>query len=149
MDNVEEQIRALQTSVRRQRFAIVALAILLAFVAEELRPAGDATFHTITCKAWRVVDKDGKERIRAGTVDGDAGVTWFDTDGKMRIAAFAAADGLARVAWFDKEGKERIGASTFADGLAGIGWLDRDGKERIAAGTQADGTVIYPTADGK
>ena len=43
----------MQTSVKRQRFAIIALAgIIVAggFIAA-VRPAGDATFDTITCKS--------------------------------------------------------------------------------------------------
>ena len=67
MDNIQDQIRALQTSVRRQRFAIFTLATILASSAliGAVRPAGDATFDTITCKGWQVVDKDGKQRISA------------------------------------------------------------------------------------
>ena len=80
----------MQKSIKRQRFAIIALAgIIVAggFVAA-VRPAGDATFDTITCKQWKVVDAEGKERITAFTnPDGMAGVTWNDKDGKKRIAA--------------------------------------------------------------
>jgi hypothetical protein len=97
MDSIEDQIRALQTSVRRQRFAIVTLASILASSAliGAVRPAGDATFDTITCKSWKVVDKDGKERIAASTqADGTAGVAWLDKDEKERIAALTRADGI-------------------------------------------------------
>ena len=59
-----------------------------------IQPAGDATFDTITCKAWRVVDKDGKQRIGAGTfANGQASADLTDKDGKMRIAAGTFADG--------------------------------------------------------
>ena len=107
MDNIQEQIRALeasvtsqQTSIRRQRFAIVALASILAGSAliGAVRPAGDATFDTITCKDWRVVDNDGKVRIHAcATADGGAEVVWRDKDGKGRIIAVTTADGSAAV----------------------------------------------------
>ena len=86
---------------------------------------GDATFDTIICKRWVVVDKYGKVRIDART----------------------DADGQASVYWLDKDEKLRIGAGTSADGSAAVVWLDKDEKTRIAAGTFADGTVILPTKD--
>ncbi len=175
MDTIQEQIRALQTSVRRQRFAIVTLASILAGSAliGAVRPAGDATFDTITCKEWKVVDKDGKTRIgavtradgtaglalldkdgktRIGAVmgfDGGATVAWYDKDGDFRIGATTLLDGSATVRWFDKDGRERIAAYTLANGAAGLALFDKDMKQRIRAGVSADGTVIYPTKDGK
>ncbi len=90
---------------------------------------GDNTpnFDIVTCKELRVVDKDGKLRIKAGT----------------------RADGRASVYWFDKDGELRIDVSTFADGQASVRWLDKDGETRINAGTLADGTVVLPTEDRK
>jgi hypothetical protein len=175
METIQQQIGALQTSVKRQRFAIVALAgIIVAggFVAA-VRPAGDATFDTITCKGWKVVDADGKLRIVAGSeVNGKAGVVWVDkegkqrimastfsnqsasvqlrdTDEKMRISTATYTDGEACVGWLDKDGKVRISASTKANGFASVGWLDKDEKMRISAGTFADGNVVLPTEDAK
>ena len=209
METIQQQIGALQVivakqqvSVKRQRFAIIALAgIIVAggFIAA-VRPVGDATFDTITCKEWNVVDGDGKERITAFTnpdgqasvqwlavfavafvgyvvsqrnptfgtitckgwkvVDADgkqrivagthaeeAGVQWLDKHGKKRIAAATLADGQACVAWIDRDEKVRINAATHADGQAGVAWLDKDGKARISAGMEADGTVLLPTTD--
>ena len=173
MDNIQDQIRELQTSVRRQRFAIVALASALTGIAfvGAVSPAGDATFDTITCKAWRVVDKDGKGRIRAATLpDGSAFMLWNDKDGKtriragtdpngtadvawlgkdekLRIVAGTSPDGDAGVVWKDKDGKIRIGASTAPNGTAAVAWVDKDEKVRIIAGTSHDGTVALPTKD--
>ena len=97
METIQQQLNALQTSVKRQRFAIVALAgIIVAggFVAA-VRPAGDATFDKITCKGWNVVDGDGKERITAfSNPDGEASMGWFDKDGKVRIGAGTLVDGV-------------------------------------------------------
>jgi hypothetical protein len=142
MENIQAQIQALLTSVRRQRFAIVGLATLLAgsVLLRAVSPAGDATFDTITCKEWKVVDTDGKLRIIATTdADGTAGVRWLDTDGKGRIAANTDADGNASVDWFDKDEMLRIFANTAADGSAGVVWWDKDEKGRIIASTLADG----------
>ena len=126
METIQQQIGALQlivakqqASVKRQRFAIIALAgIIVAggFVAA-VRPAGDATFDTITCKGWNVVDKDEKVRITATTfAEGHTGVGLRDKNGKLRISASTNADGSANVTWFDKNGTFRISASTNADG---------------------------------
>ena len=96
METIQQQIGVMQKSIKRQRCAIIALAgIIVAggFIAA-VRPAGDVTFDTITCKGWNVVDKDGKE--------------W--------ITAFTNPDGQASVQWNDKDGKRRIDATTFANG---------------------------------
>ena len=175
MDNIQDQIRELQTSVRRQRFAIVALASALTGIAfvGAVSPAGDATFDTITCKAWKVVDKDGRARIGADALpNGAASIAWVDKDGKPRIGAYTLPDGRAGMTWFDKDGKERISAATESDGLAGVAlrdkygkdrinattdpdswakmaWYDKAGTIRIGAVTRPDGTVILPTTDLK
>ena len=151
---LQTQIDELKASSKRQKIAIIALAgvIVAGMGVAAIQPAGDATFDTITCKAWRVVDKDGKLWIAAtANADGkgDAGVGWLDKNGKIRIAAGTNADGGAGVSLFDKDGKERIAATTFADGDAGVGWLDKDGKQRFDATTNADGTVKLPTRDLK
>ena len=149
---LQTQIDELKTSSKRQKLAIIALAgVIVAGVGiAAIQPAGDATFGTITCKDWRIVDKDGKQRIDAGTnADGDASVTWLDKDGKMRINATTLADGNASVQWWDKDEKLRIAAVTLADGQASVQWRDKDGKVRMAAVTRADGTVVLPTSDLK
>ena len=126
---LQTRIEKLETSLNRQKIAIIALAgVIVAGVGiAAIQPVGDATFDTITCKAWRIVDKDGKQRISAETF----------------------ADGKASVQCFDKDEKQRISAATFADGDAGVQWSDKDGKMRINAGTTADGTVVLPTSDLK
>jgi hypothetical protein len=159
MENIQAQIQALLTSVRRQRFAIVGLATLLAgsFHAGcadrgAVAPTGDATFDTITCKGWKVVDKDGKIRILAGTTaDGETSVIWRDKDGNARINAGTTAHGTAGVAWADKDEKPRITASTSAAGDADVVWLDEDGKRRLRANTSTAGTagVVWWDRNGK
>ena len=149
---LQTQIDELKASSKRQKIAIIALAcVIVAGVGvAAIQPAGDATFDTITCKAWKVVDKDGKQRIGAGTnADGNVGVRWFDKDGVERIGATTFASGNAGVQWLDKEGKMRIAATTYADGSASVQWNDKDEKLRISAGTNADGTVKLPTRDLK
>ena len=152
METIQQQIGALQTSVKRQRLLNIALlGIIVAggFIAA-VRPVGDATFDKITCKGWNVVDKDEKVRIVAATLaNGQASVTWLDKDEKARIGAATFANGDASVAWLDKDGKLRIKAVTFADGEASVSWHDKDGKGRIMAATLADGTVVLPTEDLK
>lgn len=154
MDTIQDQLQELKVSVRRQRLAIIALASVLTGIAlvGAVSPAGDATFDTITCKTWRVVDKDGKIRIGASALpDGMAGMMWFDKDGKERISVSTKPDGWASVLWSDKDGKGRIGAGTLADGQASVVWSDKDGKVRIAASTLPDGEagVTWFDTDGK
>ena len=172
MDNTQDQIRELQTSVRRQRFAIVALGTILVgtTLIGAVRPLGDATFDTITCKEWIVVDKDGNTRITAYAANGGAAVSWRDRNGqpritasalangsagvsfcdkdeKGRITAFTHANGDATVSFCDKNGKRRIVASTLSSGVAGSTWFDGSERMRIVAGTSEDGTVLLPTFD--
>ena len=157
MEIIQQQIGALQVivakqqaSVKRQRFAIIALAgIIVAggFIAA-VPPFGDATFDTITCKTWKIIDKDGKMRIGATTdANGYASVQWHDKDGKQRIAAATFADGNATVSWLDKDEKLRITATTFSDGFSSLAWFDKNMKTRIEAGITADGKVLLPTKD--
>ena len=124
-------------------FAVVIIALAVILVTPR-----DATFNTITCKGWNVVDGDGKQRITAFTnPEGDAGVQWRDKDGKGRIGASTFADGDASMQWIGKDGKVRIGASTDAKGNAIVVLGDNDGKSRIGAATFSDGTVGLPTKD--
>ena len=165
----------MQKSIKRQRFAIIALAgIIVAggFIAA-FRPVRNATFDIITCKGWQVVDKNGKPRIAAEIYDDSnqrADVTLYDTNGRTRISAVTFDDGYAVSSWYDANGKKRISASTFVDGHAavmfedkqgetrfsastedngapGMMWYDKDGKPRIAALIGSDGTVVLPTRD--
>ena len=126
METIQQQLNALQISVKRQRLLnIVLLGVIVAggFIAA-VRPVGDATFDIITCKGWKVIDADGKRRIMASTIDGQTGVVWFDKNEKLRIAA-----------------------ATRAEGKAVVVLSDRDEQLRIVAATRADGTVMLPTQD--
>ena len=88
---LQTRIEKLETSLNRQKIAIIALAGVAVFFA--VKPHG-----VITCDGWRVVDKDGKERINATTVaNGNAGVTWWDKDEKLRIGATTLADGTVQL----------------------------------------------------
>ena len=102
METIQQQLNALQISVKRQRLLnIVLLGVIVAggFIAA-VRPAVDANFDKITCKGWKVVDAHGKERITART----------DLDSNSRPCA--------GISWFDKSGAERISASKYFLALA-------------------------------
>ena len=105
---LQTQIDEMKRSLNRQKLINIALAsVIVAGVGvAAIQPAGDATFDTITCKAWKVVDNESRVRIAAGTyANGEAGVVWMDKDGKKRINAGTYADGEAGVVWLDKDGK--------------------------------------------
>ena len=96
MENIQQQVAALQKSVQRQRIAIFVLAGICTagVLVGATKPTQDATFDTITCKKWVVVDGDGKPRLETVTsADGNAVLTLIDKDGKPRIAAGTTADG--------------------------------------------------------
>jgi hypothetical protein len=117
--NTEHRIRALGSSLRRQRDAILARSAVVASagLSAATRPVGSATFDNVTCKEWVVVDQDGKPRIGSRThADGTAGVQWIDKDEKTQIDAATSPDGAASISWLDKEGMPHIYASKFADG---------------------------------
>jgi hypothetical protein len=138
MDIIQDQIRELQATVKELRERLDALQ------------SGDATFDKIICKAWQLVDKDGKARVGAGTKDnGTAAMAWADKDGTARISIVTREDGIAGVLWLDKDGKGRITATTLPNGDATVCWNDKDEQSRFLAGTRANGTVIYPTRNGK
>jgi hypothetical protein len=160
MDTIQDQIRELQTSVRRQRLAIVALASVLTGIAliGAVRPAESASFDKITCdkilcNSWTIVDKDGVGRITAGALlDGNADMRWLDKDGRVRIHARTDSDLLSGILWYDKDGKRRITAGTLPDGRAGVEWRDKnEEKLRISASTNSEGDayVIWRDKDGK
>jgi hypothetical protein len=151
MDQITQQIESLNTRVRRQQYAVVALFAVLAGIVVYFK-IGDAnaTFDRVTCREWVVVDTDRKIRIGAGTsADGQVSIQWYDKDEKLRIAAGTVTSGQASVQWFDKDGKPRIAAGTVASGQAAVQWFDKDGKMRIDARTRADGTVVFPSATGE
>jgi len=176
LETLSADFRTLKISVQRQRIVIASLAAIIgvgAFIGAT-HPVGDGSFDTVTCRAWKLIDKDGTLRIGATTfADGEAVVQWFDKGGKMRIVAATDADGdatvqmndkdgksrisaatqaggQASVQWNDKNGAKRIDAGTFPDGTAAVQWVDKDGKTlRILARTRADGTVVLPTKDEK
>ena len=127
METIQQQIGALQTSVKRQRLLNIALlGIIVAggFIAA-VRPVGDATFDTITCKKWIVVDADEKVRIVAETF----------VDERL----------LSGVIWRAKDGMARIVAGTDANGNASVQLSDKGERVRIEAGVGSNGTVLMPT----
>ena len=76
----------LQTQIDELKAEVAQLKALL--------NGGNPKFGIITCDGWRVVDKDGKQRIGAKTnADGIAAVQWWDKDEKMRIVAGTTPDG--------------------------------------------------------
>ena len=129
METIQQQIGALQTSVKRQRLLNIALlGIIVAggFIAA-VRPAGDATFDMITCKGWKVVDNRGNVRIRAAT-------------------CAPIEPEVAMMQLFDKEGNVKIAALTTANGIPSVMMYDNV-QVRIAATILSSGTVDLPTKD--
>ena len=174
---IDEQLTSMRSTLWRQRVFNVVLVctVVVAALSPSYFPqfGPDATFNTVNCKTWNVIDANGNLRISATTTpDGSTSMTWLGKDGKPRIGATIAADDSASLAFADKDGMPRIGASTSADGNGGISlfgndgkprigvtiaadgnggmtWFDKDGNSRITASTAADSTVTLPTTDLK
>ena len=174
---IDEQLTSMRSTLWRQRVFNVVLVctVVVAALSPSYFPqfGPDATFNTVNCKTWNVIDANGNLRISATTTpDGSTSMTWLGKDGKPRIGATIAADDSASLAFADKDGMPRIGASTsadgnagmtwfdkdmnlrmsagtFANGNAGMTWFDKDGNSRITASTAADSTVTLPTTDLK
>ena len=150
---IDEQLAGLRSTLQRQRglnFVTVLIAVV-ALCVSYMRLAGvNATFDTVNCKTWNVIDDNGTARITATTsADGNGGISLFGNDGKPRIGVTIAADGNGGMTWFDKDMNLRMSAGTFANGNAGMTWFDKDGNSRITASTAADSTVTLPTTDLK
>ena len=123
--SVEEQLASMRLSIVALQSKIDELGVALAeATAAAARPDGNATFDTVTCKKWKVVDDSGKERMSASTNAVGAGITWYDKDETARMSASTLADGRASMDWFDKDGKSRIGASTKTDGTVTLPTTD-------------------------
>ena len=127
---LQTQIDELKASSKRQKLINIALAgvIVLGVGVAANQPALDAEFDVITCKALKVVDRDGT----------------------VRIAALTSIDGFATVVWLDKDQKTvRIMAGIGPNGDASVALYDKDKALRIDTATQGDGTVRLPTSDLK
>ena len=151
---IDEQLTSMRSTLWRQRVFNVVLVctVVVAALSPSYFPqfGPDATFNTVNCKTWNVIDANGNLRISATTTpDGSTSMTWLDKDGKPRIGATIAADGNAGMTLFDKDMNLRMSAGTFANGNAGMTWFDKDGNSRITASTAADSTVTLPTTDLK
>ncbi len=135
--NTEARIRALELSLRRQRYALLSLSLVIiaAWLYVARRPAGNANFEKVTCRKWVVVDPLGIERIVAGsTIEGHAGIQWYDEANRCRMSAVTSAAGVML--------REEAGD-------AAIVWYDKSRSTRISAGLLADGSVALPTEDLK
>ena len=151
---IDEQLTSMRSTLQRQRVFNVVLVctVVVAALSHLYFPqfGDDATFNTVNCETWNVIDANGNLRISATTTpDGSTSMTWLGKDGKPRIGATIAADGNAGMTWFDKDMNLRMSAGTFANGNAGMTWFDKDGNSRITASTAADSTVTLPTTDLK
>ncbi len=151
MPTLEQRIETLESSKRRQRWAIAGMATLTLVTLIGtcvVTGAKVAEFEQITCKQWSVIDGSGNTRICAATgPGGQAFVQWFDRDGKLRLIASTSSDGLAGIGWIDPSGNTRIESSTAAEGAAALYLADREGKLRIMSATSLDGQAAFQVFD--
>lgn len=151
--DIQAQIRALQTSVRRQRVVNLlltgALAAAVCSLAPKLlepppAPAAPAQpptcFDNLTCHRLTVVDQDGKARIVADAMlDGDVAIHVTDRNDRTRVSMGVSAIGDASVQCLDKDEQVRVGSMTNDDGEAISIWTDKTGSDRVTIGSFDDG----------
>ena len=128
METIQQQLNALQTSVKRQRLLNVALLGIIAaggFIAA-VRYDDRPPLLKMRCQELQIVDNAGNEHIRLAS----------------------SADGGADIQLFDKNGKTKLLAETKADGSTDIKMFDRDGNIKLFEGVKIDGTVVNTTNIG-
>ncbi len=188
MQNSDDQVQALRAELarlerigtRRQWFLFTALGASICIGLMGASPdEKTASFDSLTCREFKVLDKDGNCRIRASINDKamatltlqspsgsprvmlmdlpekGAGITLLDQEGKIRIVASTSKNGSGEIALNDANQKARIVAGTDASGTARIVWWDGDGKMRIDLGTYElsrgaeFAALTYTSKDGK
>jgi len=160
METIQQQIGALQAIVqnqqagmKRQRFAIIALAgIIVAggFISACSSNSVPNTFDSITCRALKVINADGNERIYASTDNlGNPVFTISDRKDQIRFLAGTDDDGGSSLTMKDKKGKMRISLDCDEKGDAKVFFFDTNEKLRVIAGTRVNGEVLLPTKDLK
>ena len=120
----EERIIHLESSVRRQRFTMAAMALGLLALSAIGMSTGQPSELTIESLA---IMKDGKPRIVMGTNEKDGGV------------------GLA---FLDEKGVARLAIGTDVKGDGGLAVMDEKESPRILIGTGAEGTGIMVIGGG-
>lgn len=154
MQTLEQRIRALERSNRRLRGVTSAATLCCVAVVAlgAVRGADNAAFDELTCRAIRVVDKDGKVRVTVGALSDRAfGMTILDADSKPRIGIGTTLGGDAMLDMLDAKGESRMSIETDKEGYALTRWKDARGNPRVVAGTyrSAEEAPSLPTADLK
>ena len=163
---IEQRIELLERANKRYGWALLAMvaAAAVAICVGAARDGnGELTLKKLTIQddegrdrivmaddSIRWFDANGKKRISAvTTADGDADISHFDANEKLRILAITAL-GNASVTHLDANGKMRIMIETLTNGDASVTHIDTNGMTRIRAGTDADGTAatVHNDANG-
>lgn len=118
--SIQQQVSALQALVQSQSAQINELR-----QAEQRQKSGDLECNTVRCKAWKVVDSAGVDRMTAEISD----------------------NGGARILWCKSNGAVQIAIETLSDGSAAVLLRDCDGVARISAEISSTGNIILPSVD--
>lgn len=146
MDNIQDQIRALQATVAVQQQQIDQLRRDLETTRAQLQ---DGRFESITCKKWFLADDRDRARVVAMTFpDGAAGFHWCDEQEQVRMIARTGPSQQVSISLLGEGGQTRVNVGVLPNGMAGMGVFDRDGNPKLGAGVTPAGAVIYPTKDG-
>lgn len=149
MHTQEARIRGLETRVARLSVLSSGLALCTMFsLWGALTAPPSPEPKSITCSELRIVDAEGRLRIRAQALDpGNASVTLRDREGRVRVAAGTFDDGAGGLALLDASGKERIAMETLLSGESTARWSDAGEKVRVGIGTFLDGRAAVDVLD--
>lgn len=104
-------------------------------------------FDYITCKGIVISDGKKNSKIGLGIFGGQAGLSFSDTAGKLRLFITLTAKQEPIVNFYDANGKSRIAAGIRSDEMAFVALTDTNGQDRVISTTHPDGTVVLPTKD--
>ena len=146
-NELAERVEALERKARTLRRWVLVLSAALVSVAV----AGACTSsgpRELTLRKLTIEDENGTPRIVADTdSEGDlAALVFLDPNEKKRIAA-GTAYGNATLTFWDRDGKLRINAFTGSSSAAVLEIADRNQKKRISAGTVPDGASSISVSD--
>lgn len=149
METIQEQIGVLQAEVKQLR--------------AELDRVLTGKFDSLVCRKLRIIDKEGRTRIAAGTRDEDeVGIWWLDSEKHVRISALTDSEGLASINLFGitaptwaanamvSDGLEKVRVSLFTnhDGESRIHLFDQERVRRIDIGIHEIGEAFVVLKDG-
>ena len=129
--DVQARLDRLEASLRRTRFTLTAviLAALLTLAGGSL--LATASSDTITARAFRLTDAQGRVRALLGMTPDGPGLSLLDEQGEVRAGLSVNSDGPGLV-FADEQGKVRAGLAVH-QGREGLTLRNAAGRSTFSA----------------